>query len=701
MPVFIPCARQRALACTLILSACSCTAAAQDSLEEVVVSAAKGSSSLRQTPAAISKIDRGTLAEKKPNFVGQVLNQAAGVYVTDLGNEQHNMSIRQPLSYNALYLYMEDGIPIRPTGLFNHNALYEINLASTGDIEVMRGPAAALYGSNAAGGAVNFITRAPSAKNEGLVGVQSTNQGYRRVDYEASGPVGEGGLRLSGYQSTRHGGWQRYNNADKDSLSLRHDTAVGDAALLKTVLSYNRLWTEMPGSLNEDDYHNRPGFSYQNFTWRKVESTRLSSQLEGSWNADGLSSLTLYARNNSTDQLPSYLIFNTGATSAMGRTTAQHFRSLGLDAHHRQNWGERASLLFGLSWEDSPMQAQERNLAIVRDPADGSYTSFSPGTMRRDYQVDIRSQALYAQADWRLAPNWKLQAGGRYDAVRYAYRNALTPSASTGAPSQTRRYQHFSPKLGLSWALAPNWSWWGNLSQGFTPPEVSAQYGGSLVAPNLRPSVYDNADTGLRWQQPDQSASAELSLYRLQGRDEVVNYSISPGQSEARNAGKTRHQGLEFALRWAPKAQAWDAKLAGALASHRYQHYQVSPSLQFDGKAMPAAPRAMANVELGYKPNAQWRLSAEVQHLGSYWMDNANRLPYPGHSLLHLRASYRQGQWEAWGSLQNASNRHYAEIASSSYTGVGAYQPNAQNSYAPGQPRTLLLGLRYHFGEQP
>jgi outer membrane receptor protein involved in Fe transport len=350
---------------------------AQSSLDEVIVSASKGSSSLRDTPAAVSKIGQAVLAEKKPTFVGQVLNQAAGVYVTDLGNEQHNMSIRQPLSYNALYLYMEDGIPIRPAGLFNHNALYEINLAGTGDIEVMKGPASALYGSNAAGGAVNFLTRAPSAQPQAMLGVQSSDQGYRRWDFDASGPVGEGGLRVAGYQSTRRGGWQRYNNADKDSLSLRHDAPVADAALLKTILSYNRLYTDMPGSLNESDYQQRPGFSYQNFTWRKVEAARLSTELEGRWNAGGVSTITAYARSNTTDQLPSYLIFNTSATTAVGRTTAQHFDSLGLDAHHKQSWGDAASVLLGLSLDSSPMQAQERNLAVVRDAASGSYTSFT------------------------------------------------------------------------------------------------------------------------------------------------------------------------------------------------------------------------------------------------------------------------------------------------------------------------------------
>ena len=64
------------------------------------------------------------------------------------------------------YLYLEDGVPIRSTGFFNHNALYEINVPQAGSIEVNRGPGTALYGSDAIGGIVNVLTRTPPAKAE-------------------------------------------------------------------------------------------------------------------------------------------------------------------------------------------------------------------------------------------------------------------------------------------------------------------------------------------------------------------------------------------------------------------------------------------------------------------------------------------------------------------------------------------------------
>ncbi len=69
-----------------------------------------------------------TPAKAYSKSVGDIINRIPGVFWIDLGNEQHSMSIRQPISTNAVYQYLEDGIPIRPLGVFNHNALNEKNM---------------------------------------------------------------------------------------------------------------------------------------------------------------------------------------------------------------------------------------------------------------------------------------------------------------------------------------------------------------------------------------------------------------------------------------------------------------------------------------------------------------------------------------------------------------------------------------------
>jgi outer membrane receptor for ferrienterochelin and colicin len=114
-------------------------------LDSVVVSANKLSQKRKEAPIAISIINDNTLKKENATRIDFLLNKVSGVYMPSIGNEQHMMSIRQPISLKGLYLYLEDGMPIRTSGLFSNNALIEINNAFTNRVEIIKGPASALY----------------------------------------------------------------------------------------------------------------------------------------------------------------------------------------------------------------------------------------------------------------------------------------------------------------------------------------------------------------------------------------------------------------------------------------------------------------------------------------------------------------------------------------------------------------------------
>ena len=128
-------------------------------LETVFVTANRTATQRKQTPTAISKLNAKTIDEAKAVAVFEVINKIPGVLMVNLGNEQHSMAIRQPMTTNAYYLYLEDGLPIRPMGIFNHNALLEINQFNLQNIEVVKGPVSSLYGPEAVGGAINLISK--------------------------------------------------------------------------------------------------------------------------------------------------------------------------------------------------------------------------------------------------------------------------------------------------------------------------------------------------------------------------------------------------------------------------------------------------------------------------------------------------------------------------------------------------------------
>ena len=668
-------------------------------LATIVFTASREGESINNTPTAISKINNKDIEAKHATFIGQLVNQTPGVLMNDLGNEQHMMSIRQPITTAAVYQYLEDGISIRPVGVFNHNALYEVNLAGIDSIEILRGPASSLYGSNAIGGTLNFLTKAPSLTPTADLGVSSSSEGYRRLEVGASNTFdtayGEHGLRLSAYASDRGESWQDHAESNKQSVTLRHDWRISDATQVKNIASYNHLKADMTGSLNANDFSKRQGYSYQTFTYREVDATRLSSQLNHSWNEQQKSQMTVYYRDNTTEQNPSYNI-RTDVVSGVptgtysGQTTYNAFQSYGLNVQHSANF-DPVKFTIGVMAEHSPNQAKTNDIEVFRDPNTLVYTGYKQRQLLRDFKVDVNNQALYTQANWQVFPNLNLVGGARYDWISYDFDNQLVPSKVTGAPDEKRNFHKASPQLGLVWNITPEFDLYSNWSQGFVPPEVSGLYGANLVTPDLKEATFNNVDAGLRFKLFDDRLDGEITLYRLQGQDEVLSYTKPDNTREPRNAGQTLHQGIEIGGTWKiSDIYNQRLKLSGSFAKHEYEDFKPSSVADYSGNTMPSSPKSFGTVEYQIKPIPELLLSAEGVYVGSYWINEANTEKYDGHTVLNLRANYRQNAYEIYGQILNVADAHYAESTSFS---------NNQASYTPAAPRTYLLGLRYHFGE--
>lgn len=676
-------------------------------LGEVVVSGSRTATKLSETPVAIGVVSDKVLKRDKPKTMGEVINRIAGVSWNDLGNEQHSMGIRQPNSTNAVYQYLEDGIPIRPLGVFNHNSLNEMNLAGSESVEVVKGAASSLYGSNAVGGAVNFMTARPSPTPYASAGLRHDNTaGFSRLDTGASNTWGDFGARFSHYSSRRSANnWQNYSNADKDSFTLRGDYVLSASSLVHATLTHNNLDSAMTGSLFENDYQTRPGYSYNTFTYRKDKTTRVNLAWEGETTSNGQTSVTVFTRKNDHGQIPSYTISAcavgvTCPTGTRGTINNNHVSSLGFDVKHNQEFDWLAArLIAGMYYDLTSNPYVSDNLNIVRDMASGRYISYTISNATtpagvRNYQTDIKNTALFGQFELSPAEKLRVVLGGRSDRINYDYKNNLTPGANFGAASESRSFSHFSPKVGATYSLSNHTSFYANISEGFTPPEVSALYGRAAV-PNLMPATYNNYELGLRMALLDGALKLDSALYRLDGRDTIVSYTIAPGNSENRNAGRTRSKGLELGIGW--ESGTFDARFGTTIASHRFVQYQASGTLNYSGKEMPQAPSNTTTAEIGYKPVPGARVALELVNQGAYWMNNANTVRYSGHALFNLRGNYQfAGGWDVWLQGRNLTDRHYSDSATSPYSGTGAYNPN-QNQYTVGAPRSLMLGLNYTF----
>ena len=289
----------------------------------------------------------------------------------------------------------------------------------------------------------------------------------------------------------------------------------------------------------------------------------------------------------------------------------------------------------------------------------------------------------------------RIVAGGRYDGITYDFKNNLTPGANYGASNEVRSFARFSPKLGATYAVNESNSVYTNLSGGFKPPEVSELYGKSAI-PDLRASTYVNVEVG--WRAALSSGiKLDSALYQLEGNDTIVSYTPLLGASENRNAGQTRSTGLELGLSYEEKALDW--RMGWSYAEHKYVTYAPSATLNYSGYEMPQAPRNNINASVGYKVAPGARIALGMVHQGEYWMNNANTVRYAGHTLFNLQGSYTlPGGVEAWAQLRNLTDVRYSDSASSSFSGTGAYTPDTQNSYSPGAPRSLMIGITKTFG---
>jgi outer membrane cobalamin receptor len=143
-------------------------------VEEVIMTASRTYINRSEAPIAITKLDRKIIEQTKARTMWELVNKTPGVFMRQLSDaEGSSMSIRQPMSTTNYFLYLEDGIPIRPQGFHNHNglSLYS-NVLGVENIEIAKGPVSSIYGPEAVGGAVNVITRKAGEQPQYMIGYQ-------------------------------------------------------------------------------------------------------------------------------------------------------------------------------------------------------------------------------------------------------------------------------------------------------------------------------------------------------------------------------------------------------------------------------------------------------------------------------------------------------------------------------------------------
>ena len=661
-------------------------------LNEVIVSGSREVQKRTEVPVAINVISKTQINDTKATRLDMLVNKVPGVFMVDLGNEQHSMAVRQPLGYSSLFLYLEDGIPIRTVGDFNHNALIEINQASLQRIEVIKGPASSLYGSEAVGGALNFITQSPTPFLSGKVQAQVGSLGYKRTDVSVSNTYGKLGIYLGGYYANQDQKVAEHNDFNKTAVTLRADYAFNKKTKLVTVADYINYKTDQKGGLDSAHFYNKDYSSFYRFTYRKVDAFRLRSTLSKDWNKSEKTTFTLFYRNTSVGQNPFYSIGNIAgsSTKAKGQMNDDAFNSYGAIIQHSKKF-EAINLkwITGVSADYSPSTYLANFISVDKDPNGVYYQYQATDSVLTDYRVDLLNTAVYTQLEYSPVKKLRIVAAARYDRLDYKFDNHLPSSAYTGAPDATNHFDHFTPKVGMTYDFGQNKGMYVNYSVGFAPPNITDLYGGVKV-PTLKPSSYNNYEVGGWLAFGGSKGYAEASLYQLDGKNESVSTRLSDATYLNQNAGRTSHKGIELNIKYAP-VEDLNFRIGGTVAQHKYVDYVLNGK-SFSGNDMAQSPAYILNGEVTYKPGyvKGFRIALECQSLGSYYTDPQNTAKYDGFAVFNARMGYSFGAFEGWVNCINLADKNYAVTVEKSAYGT---------SYRPGQLRALNVGAAYHFGK--
>ena len=692
------------------------TEAAVQELGELVITATREPEPLKETPASVSVLRADTIKFAAPSHPQQILGQVPGVAISVTNGEGHQTAIRQPISTNPLYLFLEDGIGVRPTGFFNHNALYELNLPMAAGIEVTRGPGSALYGSDAIGGVINVLSRASGPRPEVSLSSEAGSFGWlRELASFSSGETRFGGLH-GDLNLTHTDGWRSQTGYDRQSGNLRWDWRLDEDTKLKTIVGYTHIdqQTGANSALPWDLYQNAPKTNLFSAAYRKVEALRISSEFERRI-GDGLLSLTPYFRDNRMDLNGSYN-FNSG-DARIEQTRSQSF---GLLSKWRQDFPEfkRARVILGLDLESSPGTRREDalNLTKTGTGASANYTGYKVGSRIYDYQVTFRSFSPYVHTEISPFERLRVTAGARYDVLGYDFHNNIGGGASTNGSgaatayygqsgSTDRSFSRLSPKLGATYELTKNSSLYASYNRGFRVPSEGQLFragtGGNAplaqeraaVALGLKPIKADQFELGTRGK--GLGIDYSLAAYRLVKHDDIVTLrNTLTNLSYSENAGKTESRGIEGSLgRDLPGGLRLETALS--YAKHEYREWRATTD--FSGKEMAAAPRFIGNTRLSWKPADAFSAQLEWVRMGGYYLQDSNAgttspadprkgvARYDGHHLLNFRTSYDVCRnASVYARVLNLADRRYADSASvASNTAV----------YAPGLPRTFYAGV--------
>jgi outer membrane receptor protein involved in Fe transport len=653
-----------------------------EEVETVIVTARRTAESGFDLATSWAVLDQTSIERVSAQHSNQLFNRVSGTWVSRGNGQESLVSLRSPVLTGAgscgAFMTAEDGISMRSPGFCNVNQLFDANLLQAGRVEVLKGPGAVVFGSNALYGIINVVTRSVDA-TPNQVRVEGGSRDYYRVS--ASGAVGSG-IALSA-QTSQYGGYQDASGYDQQKATLRIDQEWGNWRV-DGALEGSKLDQETAGYIGGYEAYKDDQASKENpnpEAYRNAWSGRGHIGLTRDWGDSSELTIRPFWRSNSMTFLQHYLPWK--ATE----TNRHHSVGVQISARGTQN---------SLSWLVG-IDADHTDGALFENQTD-FFSPNQPDGIHYDYDVDADTVAAFTHLDWSLTERWQLGAGIRLEDTRYDYaNNAADGAACAPTASACRFYRPADRKDSFS-------DWTGNISishhtdtttvygqvaRGFRAPQTTELYrlqAGQTVA-DIDSEEAESVELGVRGAVSE--LSYDLSIYWTTKENVIFQDRDRFNVSGA----ETTHRGVELAASWR-LSPTWAVSGNASYARHRYNSdIQLLGSRgSIDGNDIDTAPRHFGSVQLTVDlANYNIPITGELEWvwLSKYWLDPNNQHEYEGHDLLNLRASWQVTQAVAVSLVgTNLLDEGYAERAD---YGFGSYR------YFVGEPRSAVLGITFAF----
>jgi iron complex outermembrane receptor protein len=564
-----------------------------EGLEEIVVTAEKRESTEQKTPIAMSVFSSDVLEQ---NDVGNLADISAIAPSVSFAKEfaAAIVTIRGVSSRDAT----ETG---DPAVALNVDGFYFQRAIGLGDsifdlerVEVLRGPQGTLYGRNATGGAMNFITAKPKKDFEASAAVSFGNYNAISTEGMLNIPLSDRVQMRASFATREHDGYRNNSPAqdgdDADAEAARLHLAFQPTDNFEGLLTAELVklggtggviagvpLTDNPKDRNSEKWPLSLPSGY-------LDTTATSFR----WNFQyhfGFADLTYLGGFRKLDY--SNLLDLDGLESP-----ALYFQQ----NENPKTWNHELRLSSNgdgpFLWQVGGFYFEEKNdLLTYFQSYDGSNTPANLFTFVYP-DITMKSKAVFGQGTWKFTDAWSVEAGIRYtqdDKSREGYLDYGSGVLQQDASSDSSKTTYHA---GLNWQLTDANLLYAKIDTGY-------KAGGFTDAAAYDPETITAYEIGAKNRFLDNSLQLNLSAYYYDYADQQINQFVG-NQTFIRNAGKTEIYGLELEGSWLVGARTRIDGYVGYLHAE-FKEFEIAGSegnIDLAGNTPPQAPELSLNFGL-------------------------------------------------------------------------------------------------------